>query len=132
MYDMVNNRLNHRISNVVIFLCSSFVKVHVSHAYKKIELTSDCSSRIFSFSFSVLSYHITFSLDRAAIVCPFLANISAFEPLSSMIAQYLKLSTNFNGSLFIFISDVKIPSEFAIICVFVEFISIPYARVVLL
>ena len=130
LYDMFNTRFKHRISNVVIFLCSSFVIVHVPHAYKKIELTSDCSSRIFSFSFSVLSYHITFSLDRAAIVCPVLANISAFEPLSSMIAhKYLKLSTTFSGSLFIFISDVKLSSEFAIICVFVEFISIPYALV---
>ena len=91
LYDMFN-RLKHRISIFIIFLCSSFVIVHVSHAYKTIELTSDCSSRIFSFSFSVLSYHITFSLDRAAIVCPFLANISAFEPLSSMIApKYFKV-----------------------------------------
>ena len=104
LYDMFNNRLKHRISNIAIFLCSYFVIVHVSHAYKKIELTSDYSSRIFSFSFSILSYHITFSLDRAAIVCPVLANISAFEPLSSMIApKYLKLSTTFSGSLFIFI-----------------------------
>ena len=92
LYDMFNNRLKHRISNVVIFLYSSFVIVHISHAYKNIELTSDCMSRIFSFSFSVLSYHITFSLDRAAIVCPVIAKMSAFEPLSLMIApKYLKL-----------------------------------------
>ena len=108
LYDMFNNHLKHGISNIVIFLCNSFVIVHVSHAYKTIELTSDCSSRILSFCFSVLSYHITFSLDRAAIVSPVLANISAFEPLSSMIApKYLKLSTTFSGSLFIFISDVN-------------------------
>ena len=65
-------------------------------------------SRIFSVRFSVLSYHIPFSLDRAAI-CPVLANISALELLSSMIVpKYLKLSTTFSGLLFIFISDVKL------------------------
>ena len=84
LYDMFNNRLKYRISNVVIFLCSSFVIVYVSHAYKNIEMTSDCMSRIFSFSFSVLSNHITFSIDRAVIIYPILANISAFQPLSSM------------------------------------------------
>ena len=58
--------------------------------------------------------------------------MSAFEPLSSMIApKYLKMSTTYSGSLFIFISDVKLPSAFAIICIFVEFISIPYARAIL-
>ena len=105
----------------------------MSHTHIIKLLTSDLSSRIFSFSFSVLSYHITFNLDRAAIVCPVLDNMSAFEPLSSMIAhKYLKLSTTFSGSLFIFISDVKLPSEFAIIChYFVEFITISYARAVL-
>ena len=71
LYDMFDNSLKHILSNDVIFLCSSFVIIHVSHAYKNIELTSDCMSRIFSFSFSVLSYHIIFSPDRAAIVCRF-------------------------------------------------------------
>ena len=105
LYDMFKNRLKHRIYNVVIFLFSSFVIVHVSHSFKKIELTSDCSNRIVSFSFSVLSYHITCSLDRAAIVCLVLDNISAFGPLSSMIApKYLKPSTTFSGSyLFLFL-----------------------------
>ena len=87
---------------------------------------------MFSFSWSDLSYHITFSFDNAVIVWPVLAIISDLEPLSSIIApKYLNFSTILSVSLFIFISDVKLPSELVIIWVFVALISIPYLRDVL-
>ena len=116
LYDMFNNSALSTAFIMLLFLFAVPSLLSMSHTH--IRKLSWLVTAVVGFSvcFSVLSYHITFSLHRAAIlhdiVCPVLANISAFEPLSSMIVpKYLKLSTTFSGSLFIFISDVKLPSE---------------------
>ena len=67
-------------------LCSSAVRVHVSHAYRNIDATSECVSLTLDRRVMFLSFHIGFSLVIAAVVWTILEIISGLDP-SSMITE---------------------------------------------
>ena len=77
-----------------ILLLSSAVRVHDSQAYRKMDVTRECNSRILELRDILLSVQIGFSLVDAAAVCAILESISGLEP-SSVITEprYLKLVT---------------------------------------
>ena len=58
-------------------LCSSTVRVHVSHAYRNIDTTSDRISVILDRKVMFLSFHIDFSLVIAAVVWAYKIGLSA-------------------------------------------------------
>ena len=63
-------------------LCSSVVRVHVTHAYRNTDMTSDCVSLILDQRVLFLSFHIGFSLVIAAVVWAILEMISGLDPSS--------------------------------------------------
>ena len=75
-------------------LCSSAVRVHVSHAYRNIDMTSDRISLIYDRRVMFLSFHIGFSLIIAAVFRAILEIISGLD-LSSVITEprYLNLDS---------------------------------------
>ena len=75
-------------------LWSSAVRVHVSQAYRKMDVTRERISRILELREILLSFHIGFNLVNAAVVYTILESISGLEP-SSVITEprYLKLVT---------------------------------------
>ena len=75
-------------------LCSSAVRVHVSHAYRNINMSSDRICQILDRRVMFLSFRIGFSLVSVAVVCAILEMISGVDP-SSVITEprYLKLDT---------------------------------------
>ena len=77
-----------------ILLWSSAVRVHDSHAYRKMNVTRERISRILELREILLSIQTGFSLVNAAVVCAVLESISGLEP-SSVITEprYLKLVT---------------------------------------
>ena len=66
--------------------------VHDSHAYKKMDVTRDCISRILELRETLLSFQTGFNLVNAAVACALLESVSGLEP-SSVITEpgYLKL-----------------------------------------
>ena len=77
----------HLISTAVIFLyCSSAVRIHDSHAYRKMERTRACTSFNLDFSEMFFSLKIGFTFANAVNVCADLARISVLDPSSLMIA----------------------------------------------
>ena len=75
------------ISTAAIFLyCSSAVRIHDSHAYRKMERTRACRSFILDFSATFLSFKKNFNFVNAVNVCTDLARISVLDPSSLMIA----------------------------------------------
>ena len=77
----------HLISTAAIFLyCSSAVRIHDSHAYRKMERTRACRSLILDFSAMFFSLKIGFIFANAVNVCADLARISVLDPSSLMIA----------------------------------------------
>ena len=99
-YELLNNyfkiSLNspHLISMARILLCSFAVRVHDSQAYRKMDVTMECISRILELREILLSIQTGFSLVNAAVVYAILESISGLEP-SSVITEprYLKLVT---------------------------------------
>ena len=75
-----------------ILLRGSAVRVHDSQAYRKIDVTRECISRILKLTETLLSFQIGFNLVSAASVCAILERISGLEP-SLVITEprYLKL-----------------------------------------
>ena len=70
------------------------MSVHVSQAYKKMEVTSECINLILELMVIWLSLQIGFSLVRAAVACAILDRTSGLDPSSEMTApRYLKLVT---------------------------------------
>ena len=77
-----------------IFLWSSAVRVHDSQAYRKIDVTRECTSCILELREILLSMQTGFSLFSAAVACAILESISGLEPSSVMTEpRYLKLVT---------------------------------------
>ena len=68
--------------------------VHDSHAYRKMDVTRECISRILELREIFLSMQTGFSLVNAAVACAILESNSGLEP-SSIITEprYLKLVT---------------------------------------
>ena len=84
----------HLISVVCIFFSNSAVMVHVSQAYRKIEMTKDRISLILELSAMFLSFHMVLSFVNAPIVWAILDTISCFDPSSvTTEPKYLKLWT---------------------------------------
>ena len=71
----------------------SAVMVHVSHAYKNMDMARERISLILELMAMFLSFQMTFSLVTAVVVCAILDGTSGLEPSSDTIAnRYLKLS----------------------------------------
>ena len=70
------------------------MRVHDSQAYRKMDVTRECISRILELREILLLIQTGFSLFNAAVVCAILESISGLEP-SSVITEprYLKLVT---------------------------------------
>ena len=79
---------------VCILLWRSAVRVHDSQAYRKMDVTRECISRILELRKILLSIQTGFSLANAAVVCAILESIPGLEH-SSVITElrYLKLVT---------------------------------------
>ena len=75
-------------------LWNSAVRVHDSQAYRKVDVTRVCVSRILEMGEILLSFQTGFNLANAAVVCAILESFSGLEP-SSVITKprYLKLVT---------------------------------------
>ena len=70
------------------------MRVHDSQAYRKMDVTRECISRILELREILLSFQTAFNLVSAAVVCTILENISGLEPSSVRAApRYLKLVT---------------------------------------
>ena len=77
-----------------VLLCSSAVRVDVSHAYRNIDMASDRISQILDRRVMFLSFHIGFSLSSVAVVWAILEIISRVDPSSvTTEPRYLKLDT---------------------------------------
>ena len=75
-------------------LWSSAVKVHDSHAYRKMDVKRESVSHILELREILLSFQTCFSLVHAAVVYAILASILGLEPSSVIIEpRYLKLVT---------------------------------------
>ena len=84
----------HLISVVSIFFSNSAVRVHVSQAYRKIEMTKDRISLILELSAIFLSFHMVSSFVNAPIVWAIMDSIYWFDPSSvTTEPKYLKLWT---------------------------------------
>ena len=70
------------------------MRVHDSHAYRKVDVTRERISRILELRETLLSFQTGYSLINAAVVCAILQGISGLEP-SLVITEprYLKLVT---------------------------------------
>ena len=67
VYDMLRNFREHLISIACIRRCRSAVSVQLSHAYRKIDITSERNRRIFYLRVMFRSLQIFFRLDKAAV-----------------------------------------------------------------
>ena len=80
----------HLISNACILLSMSAVMVHVSHAYKNMDMARECISLILELMAMFLLFQMTFSLVTAAVVWAILESTSGLDPSSDTIAlRYL-------------------------------------------
>ena len=77
-----------------ILLWGSAVRIHDSQAYRKMDMTRECTSCILELREIFLSIQTGFTLVNAAVVCAILESISGLEPLSVITEpSYLKLVT---------------------------------------
>ena len=84
----------HLISIARILLSMSTVVVHVSHAYKNMNMTRERISLILELMAMFLLFQMTFSLVTAAVVWAILESTLDFDPSSDATApRYLKLCT---------------------------------------
>ena len=74
--------------------CSSAVRVHDSQAFRKMDATRECISRILELREILLSIQTGFRLVNIAVVCAILEGISGLEPSSNTTERrFLKLVT---------------------------------------
>ena len=107
--------------------CRSAERVHVSEAYRKMDMTRERISLIFELTVMFLSFHKGFDLVSAAVVCAILACISGWVPSSVIIdPKYLKLFT-VSSLCPLTLTSVLMPCVlFVISLVFSALISMPY------
>ena len=119
--------LKHLVSMACILFCRSAERVHVSDAYRKMDMTRERISLIFELTVMFLSFHKGFNLVSAAVVCAILASISGLEPSSVIIdPKYLKLFT-VSSLCPLTLTSVLMPCVlFVISLVFSALISMPY------
>ena len=127
LYDMRKIFRKHLISMACILFCKSAEWVHVSEAYRKMDMTRERISLIFELTVMFLSFHKGFNLVSAAVVCAILASISGLEPTSVIIdPKYLKLVT-VSSLCPLTLTSVLMPCVlFVISLVFSALISMPY------
>ena len=65
---------------VCILLWSFAVRVHGSQAYRKMDVTRECISRILELREILLSFQTGFNFVNAAVVCAILGSISGLGP----------------------------------------------------
>ena len=78
----VGDARKHLISVACIFFSNSAVGVHVSQAYRKIEMTKERINLILELSAMFLSFHMVLSFVNAPMVWAILDSISWFVPSS--------------------------------------------------
>ena len=67
------------------------MRVHDSHAYRKVDVTRECISRIVELREILLLFQPGFSLVNAVVVCAILESISGLGPSSDTTEpRYLK------------------------------------------
>ena len=94
LYEIARSLRKHLISNACIILSMSAVMVHVSHAYKNMDMARERISLILELMAMFLSFQMTFTLVTAAVIWAFLDSISGLDPSSDTITpRYLKLQT---------------------------------------
>ena len=104
------------------------MRVHDSHAYRKMDETRKRFSRILELREILLSFQTGFNLVDAAVVCAILESISGLEPSSVITGpRYLKLVTVSNFCQFTLISMLVTLVLFVISLVFSALISMPQA-----
>ena len=128
LYEILRSLRKHLISNACILLSMSAVMVHVSHAYKNMDMARECISLIMELMVMFLLFQMTFSLVTAAAVWAILDSTSGLDPSSDTIApRYLKLWT-VSSFLLSMVMSVLMPLVlFVINWVFSALICIPYA-----
>ena len=91
LYEMCSILGLHLISLACILLWSSAVRVPDSQAYRKMDVTRECISRILELRETLLSFQTGLNLVNAAVVCAILESVPGLEP-SSVITEpwYLK------------------------------------------
>ena len=102
------------------------MRVHVSQAYRKMDVTKEHIRHILELRQILLSFQTGFNLVNAAVVCALLESISGLE-LSSVIIEpgYLKLVTVSSFCPFILISLLMLLALFVISLIFSALISMP-------
>ena len=106
----------------------SAVMVHVSHAYKNMDMARERISLILELMAMFLSFQMTFSLVTAAVVWAVLDSTSGLDPSFGTLApRYLKLRTVLSCFLSMVMSVLKPLVLFAINWVFSALICMPYA-----
>ena len=94
LYEIPRSLRKHLISNACILLSTSAVMVHVSYAFKNMDMAKELISLILELMVMFLSFQTTFSLVIAAVVWAILDSTSGLDPSSDTIApRYLKLRT---------------------------------------
>ena len=92
LYEMPRSLQKHLISNACIILSMSAVMVHVSHAYKNMDMARECISLTWELMAMFLSFQMTYSLVTAAVVWAILESASGLNSSPDTIApRYVKL-----------------------------------------
>ena len=106
----------------------SAVMVHVSRAYKNMDMARERISLILELMVMLLLFQMTFSLVTAAVVLAILESTSGLDPSSDTIApRYLKLQTISTFLLSVVMSVLMPLVLFVINWVFSALICMPYA-----
>ena len=127
LYEIPRSLQKHLLSNACILLSMSAVIVHVSHAYKNMDMAKERISLILELIAMFLSFQTTFNLVTVTVVWAILDSTSGLDPLSDTIApRYLKLWTVSSFLLSMAMSVLPLVL-FVINCVFSALICMPYA-----
>ena len=86
LYEIPRSLRKHLISSACILLSMSAVMVHVSHAYKNMDMARERISLILKLMAIFLSFQMTLNLVTAAVVWAILESTSGLDPSSDTIA----------------------------------------------
>ena len=89
LYDMRKIFLKHLISMACILFCRFAQRVHVSEAYRKMDMTRERISLIFELTVMFLSFHKGFNLVSAAVFCAAVFCANPAKPLMSSTKRRL-------------------------------------------
>ena len=107
------------------------VMVHVSNAYKNMDMTRECVNLILELMAMFLLLQMTFTLVTAAIISAILESTSGLDPSSDTVApRYLKLQTVSSFLLSLVMSVLMPLVLFVINWVFSALICMQYGTLV--